>query len=267
MEGTMGKEREKERGAWIGAALASAGVVGAAWAADAARRAAGGRLMHRTLVELLLNALTADEPGTARHSRRVADLSYSLARCRGLGRRELARLRVAALLHDLGKIDDRFFHILHSPRGLSPRERAQMQAHPEQGARILEPLEAVHPGIRTVVASHHERWDGGGYPAGLAGEEIPLGSRIIALADAFDAITQPRGYQEPLPVEAAFATLTAGAGRQFDPELVRLLDAPALRTRWTGIARRGLEDERSHQAPPTPSTDGRRSRRPRVAAQ
>ncbi|HYJ78259.1 MAG TPA: HD domain-containing phosphohydrolase [Longimicrobiaceae bacterium] len=249
----MGERKGAARGAWIGAALASAGVVSAAWAADAARRAQGGRHLHRTLVELLLNALTVDEPATARHSRRVADLAFALARARGMGRRARATLRVAALLHDLGKIDDRFFHILHSRRRLSARERAEIEFHPEQSARILEPLESLHPGIQRIVASHHERWDGSGYPAGTAGEKIPLASRIISLADAFDAVTQPRGYSEPVPAAKALGMLRRGAGKQFDPELVRLLDAPALREEWGGIARKGLADERRHLADPSPT--------------
>ena len=227
-----------------GAALASAAALGAAWALDAWRRERHTKRLHRTLIDLLLNALTADDPVTARHSRRVADLSYALAQERGLARRELATLRVAALLHDMGKIDDRFFHIVHSRRPLTEEQRAEMEFHPHQSASILQPLEKLHPGIQAIVSSHHECWNGEGYPRGLGGEEIPLAARIIAVADAFDAMTQPRKYRDPLSVEEALDILGEGAGRQFDPELVRLVEHAPVLEQWGAIARRGLADER-----------------------
>src|SRR3712207_1960886 len=173
--------KKKHVAGWMGVAWA-AGAVGTAWLLDAYRRTAEARVTHRILVDVLLNALTADDAITARHSRRVADLSYALARECGMSRRELATLRVAALLHDMGKIDDRFFHIVHSRDPLSEEERAEMEFHPHLSARILNPLEPIHPGITEVVGSHHECWDGGGYPKCLRGEQIPLGARIIAVA-------------------------------------------------------------------------------------
>jgi putative nucleotidyltransferase with HDIG domain len=240
--------------ALAGAALASAGLVAVAWALDVMRREENARLMHRRLVELLLNALTADDPVTARHSRRVADLSYALAEaCCRMSRREMATLRVAALLHDMGKIDDRFFLIVHSRKRLSDEQRAQMKHHPDRSATILRPLEEMHPGIQRIVSSHHECWDGSGYPCGLGGEEIPLAARIIALADVFDAMTQPRKYKEPMSVEEALEKLDEGAGRQFDPHLVELIEGGAVLARWTRIAREGLDDERDHLHHPNPT--------------
>jgi len=228
-------------------ALASAGVVGAAWLMDALRRDREMHLMHRRLVDLLLNALTADDPVTARHSRRVADLSFALAQaCGRLPRREMATLRVGALLHDMGKIDDRFFTIVHSRKRLSPEQRAEIKHHPHQSAAILQPLEELHPGIQRVVSSHHECWDGSGYPCGLVGEDIPLAARIITLADVFDAMTQPRKYKDPMPLEEAIEKLDEGSGRQFDPHLVELIENGGVLPRWTEIARRGLEDELCH---------------------
>ena len=110
----------KQTARLAGAAIASAGLVGAAWLLDALRRDRWERQMHRKLVDLLLNALTADDPVTARHSRRVADLAFALGAASGrLDRDEMATLRVAALLHDMGKIDDRFFVIVHSRKPLS----------------------------------------------------------------------------------------------------------------------------------------------------
>ena len=238
----------------VGAALASVCLMGAAWMSDAMRRDNATRRMHRQVVDLLLNALTADDPVTARHSRRVADLSYALAQaCGRLSRKEMATLRVGALLHDMGKIDDRFFLIVHSRKPLSEEQRAEIKHHPHQSARILEPLEDQHPGIMEIVSSHHECWDGSGYPHGTAGEEIPLAARIIALADVFDAMTQPRSYKEAMPVEEALEKLDEGCARQFDPHLVRLVETDRVLDRWIEIAHEGLDDELRHLAHPNPT--------------
>ena len=236
------------------AVLASAGLVACAWAVDAARRENATRRLHRQVVDLLLNALTADDPVTARHSRRVADLSYALGAASGrLARDEMATLRVAALLHDMGKIDDRFFLIVHSRKRLSEEQRAQIKHHPHQSACILEPLEELHPGLMKIVSSHHECWDGSGYPCGIAGEEIPLAARIIALADVFDAMTQPRSYKDAMPVEEALEKLDEGCGRQFDPHLVALVEGDRVLDRWIEIAHAGLDDELRHLAHPNPT--------------
>lgn len=227
-------------------ALAVGGMaaLAAGWAWDAHRRAEEERMAHRTLVEVLLNALSADEPATARHSRRVADLAFALAGEARLPRRPTAVLRVAALLHDLGKMDDRFFDIVHSSRPLSPAQRREMEMHPVEGAHILEPLDRIFPGVRAAVEHHHECWDGGGYPGELRGEAIPLAARIISVADVFDAMTQPRTYRGPLPTAEALGEIRRGAGTKFDPRVVALLDRPRLVARWEEIARRGLEEER-----------------------
>lgn len=225
-----------------------ASVLGAAWLADAFRRTERARVTHRILVDVLLNALTADDAITARHSRRVADLSFALAQQCGLPRRERATLRVAALLHDMGKIDDRFFEIVHSRDPLSEEDRAEMEFHPHLSARILEPLDPIHPGLTSIVASHHECWDGTGYPLGCAGDAIPLGGRIIAVADVFDAMTQPRAYKEGMPVAEAFERLRKSAGHQFDPHLVELVHAYPVRDQWEEIACNGQLDERREQA-------------------
>ena len=226
------------------AALLGAGAVAAAWALDAARRRRGLHRLHRRTVDLLLNALTAEDPVTARHSRRVADLSYALAEAAGMRGRDLRVLRVAALLHDMGKIDDRFFHIVHSRKPLSEEQRREIRSHPHQSAHILAPLEGEHPGLREIVSAHHECWDGSGYPRGLAGEAIPLASRVIALADAFDAMTQPRKYRPAKPVAEAIRELCEGAGAQFDPRLAALTVTSPVRDAWTEIAERCLFAER-----------------------
>ncbi len=232
----------------LGAAVVAGGLAGAAWTAGARREKRQSKRLHRTLVQLLLNTLSSGDPATARHSRRVADLTDSLAEALELPSRERATLRVAALLHDMGKIDDRFFHIIHSREPLSKQQRNEIKHHPCESAYILEPLEPTHPEISRIVASHHESWNGSGYPKGLAGEEIPLAARIISVADVFDAVTQPRAYHDPLSVEDAFAELRKDAGSKFDPQIVALLDRPEVREQWTQIARSGRAEERERGA-------------------
>ncbi|HEU0016428.1 MAG TPA: HD domain-containing phosphohydrolase [Longimicrobium sp.] len=240
----MPKESEGSRPRLGAAAAVYALVVSVGWLLDAGRRRRSERMLHRRTVELLLNALTAGDPVTARHSRRVADLSYALGCELRLPRDERRTLRVAALLHDMGKIDDRFYDIVHSRKPLTDEQRAEIERHPHESAHILAPLEPEHPGIRAIVSSHHECWDGSGYPAGLRGEEIPVGARIISLADAFDAMTQPRKYRDALPVEKALAELRGGAGTQFDPALVKLAESARVRKEWEEIAKRDLFAER-----------------------
>jgi putative nucleotidyltransferase with HDIG domain len=252
----MPSNEEGSRLGPVGAALASAGVVAFAWLVDAMRRERTAAQMHRDMVDILLNALTAGDPVTARHSRRVADLSYGLAKAVGMHGEELRTLRIGALLHDMGKIDDRFFHIIHSRKPLSEKERAEIKNHPHESAHILAPLETEHPGIQQIVSSHHECWDGSGYPRGLEETEIPLGARIIALADAFDAMTQPRKYRDALPMETALSELRKGSGSQFDPALVKVVSADPVRGEWEAVARRDTFAERCAADGITPEGDG-----------
>jgi putative nucleotidyltransferase with HDIG domain len=240
----MPRDEEGARLGPVAIALATAALVSVGWLVDAMRRERTAAQLHRDMVDILLNALTAGDPVTARHSRRVADLSYVLAEAAGMRGRDLRTLRIAALLHDMGKIDDRFFHIIHSRKPLTGQQRAEIKSHPWESAHILAPLETEHPGIQQIVSSHHECWDGTGYPRGLETEHIPLGARIISVADAFDAMTQPRKYRDALPLETALAELRKGSGSQFDPELVELVHAEPVRTEWHDVAQRDLFAER-----------------------
>lgn len=246
MFSTQGSSAPRHRAAKA-LALVGAATVGAAWKLDALRRDRRTARIHRVAIELLLNALRADDAVTGRHSRRVADLSDALADQLRMKRQERATLRVASLLHDLGKVDDRFFYIVHSRDPLTAEQRAEIEGHPAHGADILEPLEAIHPGIREIVSSHHECWDGSGYPEARSGSRIPLGARIIALADVFDALTQPRAYRDPVEVPVALDYLREGAHTKFDPALVELIATPQVWTRWARIARKGLREERARQ--------------------
>ena len=193
--------------------------------ADAALESPGERtnLLDDVRARLLrlVEALDASDSCTATHSRSVGELSRALGERLGLGAADLLELELAALFHDLGKIvipRD----ILTKPGPLGPHELAIMRRHPEWGATLL----ATVPGLQavaTIVRFHHERWDGGGYPSGLSAERIPVASRIVAICDAYDAMVSGRPYRRALTEEAAVEELCAGAGSQFDPALVDLL--------------------------------------------
>jgi putative nucleotidyltransferase with HDIG domain len=163
------------------------------------------------------------------HSPNVASLAVAIARRLGWTDEELGSLRIAAMLHDVGKaaIPD---SILRKPGKLTTEEFAEIKQHPLLGAGIVERvdgLEDIVPWIRHA----HEHWDGSGYPDGLAGEDIPLASRILLVADAYDAMTAPRPYRDPLPAEEAIEELERHRGTQFDTTcvdaLVAHLRAPA----------------------------------------
>lgn len=172
------------------------------------------------VMKSLVAALEAKDDYTRGHSERVYGLSVQIAERLGLPDKEIKILAWAALLHDMGKIgvDER---ILKKPGKLTDEEYEAIKTHPAKGAAMLDPimqLRAVIPGIR----HHHERWDGRGYPDGLAGEDVPLLGRIIAVADTYDAIVSSRPYRPARTAEQALAVIREGAGSQFDPEIAEV---------------------------------------------
>ena len=192
-------------------------------------------------LETLLNAIEANDEETGLHVRRVAACALILADAAGLDEGQLRAVERVALFHDIGKIHEALFDIVHEPRRLSPSERRAIATHPSRGAEVLAPLHAFYPELRGGVMAHHERWDGTGYPRGLRGRRIPLAARIVTIADTFDAVRQSRRYRRGAGVARAAEVLSAGRGTQFDPELVDLallppvLDAmAAVRTRRGG---------------------------------
>ncbi|MFQ5818150.1 MAG: diguanylate cyclase [Terriglobia bacterium] len=170
-------------------------------------------------VTSLAFAIDAKDHYTQGHSQNVARYSVALGRHLGLPEKEVEELRVAAILHDVGKIGIPE-HILHKPAPLDPDEFERMKEHVVLGARLLEPLHTI-PALQKMVRHQHEHFDGRGYPDGLTGEAIPLGSRIIALADAFDTLVSERTYKRAHTPAEAVAELHRGAGTQFDPKLVK----------------------------------------------
>jgi HD-GYP domain-containing protein (c-di-GMP phosphodiesterase class II) len=161
----------------------------------------------------------AKDPYTAGHAERVGELAEATAVAMGLGLYEQNLVKEAAQLHDIGKIGVSD-SVLGKTGRLTEEEYEEIRRHPEQGARIVGALRSMAP-LVPVIRHHHERWDGKGYPDGLAGEDIPVGARIMAIADTYDAMTSDRPYRRAmLPVEA-FDEIKGLAGSQFEPAVVR----------------------------------------------
>jgi response regulator RpfG family c-di-GMP phosphodiesterase len=190
---------------------------------------------YRMTLKALATALETRDSETHGHSERVVSFSLRLGREMGLGADEMRSLEFGSLLHDIGKIGVPDA-ILRKPARLDEEEWEEMKLHPLHGQQILRGIEFLE-GAARVVAQHHEKWDGTGYPLGLRGEEIDLNARIFAVADAFDAITSDRVYRVGRAYAAALAELERCAGRQFDPRVVEAFRrVPA--SEWEGLRRR-----------------------------
>jgi diguanylate cyclase (GGDEF)-like protein/putative nucleotidyltransferase with HDIG domain len=201
----------------------------------AAKAAGGGRVQsasetadpdgasdgHRDAILGLAEALTERDRYTGEHSESVVELAARVGRGLGLNASEVERVRMAALLHDIGKvaIPD---SILNKDGPLDDREWEIMREHPVIGERILRAIPGMGP-VARIVRHEHERFDGGGYPDGLAGEEVPIGSRIILACDAYHAMTSDRPYRKAMSHGEAVRELVAGAGTQFDPAVTEIL--------------------------------------------
>jgi len=168
----------------------------------------------------LANAIEAKDSYTRGHSERLAKLAGACAERMGLRPDEVGAVKLGAILHDVGKIGipDR---ILRQAMALTEDEMAWMRRHPQIGADIIAPVEGLHH-IAPLIRHHHEKWDGTGYPNGLKGEEIPLGSRIISVADAFEAMVADRLYRPSLGLAKAMEEIKTGSGTHFDPSVVQV---------------------------------------------
>ena len=189
---------------------------------------------------LLSDVLEFEDEYTAQHSRSVVDLVNAVADELGIAPDERQELEFAAMLHDVGKISIPK-EILHKPAALTDREFEIIKHHTIEGQFMLDRVGGLLGRVGEVVRSCHERWDGRGYPDGLAGEEIPIAARIVFACDAYNAMTTDRPYRGAMPCEAAVAELQANTGSQFDPKIVAALmkvveqGAPALVTTTDGV--------------------------------
>jgi putative two-component system response regulator len=183
-----------------------------------AQQAGKIRALSLSAITALVTALEAKDEYTSGHSQRVAEIAAAIAMQMNLPQNIIDHVHLAGLVHDIGKIGVRE-SVLNKPDRLTPEELQHARRHPEIGENILLPI-GGDEGIQKVVRAHHERYDGTGYPDGLKGDEIPLGARILAVSDAYEAMTSERPYRSPLSNEAARAELGRGKGTQFDPSVV-----------------------------------------------
>jgi diguanylate cyclase (GGDEF)-like protein/putative nucleotidyltransferase with HDIG domain len=177
--------------------------------------------LHLRTIEALALAIDAKDHSTHMHLHRVRSYALEIAKEMGLSEQETDALRAAALLHDIGKlaVPD---HIINKPGRLTPEEFAKMKIHPVVGAEILEKVEFPYA-VAPIVRSHHEKWNGKGYPDGLKAEEIPIGARILSAVDCLDAIASDRQYRKARPLDEAMKTVAEEAGISFDPKVIEIL--------------------------------------------
>ncbi len=220
------------------------------------RRKLGERVAAASL-ESLLGAIDANDADTGAHVRRVASYAITLARAAGLSERDVHAVERVALFHDIGKIHAALFDIVHDDDDeLSEEERERIATHPARGAEVLRPLEVFYPELPDGVLSHHERWDGEGYPRGLRAAEIPVAARIVAIADTFDVLTAGRSYRDAGSLVEGWRTIERGRGSQFDPRLVDIFLSVRVRRR----AERALH-RKAHRKVDVPRRRGRTPKR------
>ena len=188
--------------------------------------------LHLRTIEALALAIEAKDQTTGEHLQRVRVYAMELAKELGLSEDETEALRAASVLHDIGKLAVPE-HIISKPGKLTPEEFEKMKIHPMVGAEILEQVDFPYP-VVPIVRAHHEKWDGSGYPNGLAGEAIPIGARILAAVDCLDALASDRQYRKALPLDEAMAKVVADAGKSFDPQVVAILQRRYIELEKTG---------------------------------
>jgi putative nucleotidyltransferase with HDIG domain len=179
--------------------------------------------VNRDLLELMVKAIEARDPYTSGHSLRVSRIAGVLARDIGLPGKLVELIETAALLHDVGKIHEEYASILRKEQRLTEQERALINTHPIRSFELVRTISGFRGGVDLAVRHHHENWDGSGYPDGLSGKAIPVGARIIMVADTVDAMTTDRPYRVALTFDEVVEELARYSGIQFDPELVEVL--------------------------------------------
>ncbi len=186
--------------------------------------------VNRELLELMVKAIEARDPYTSGHSLRVSEYARQIARELGLNPKQVDQIGTAALLHDVGKIHEDFAPLLRKAGRLTPEERMLMQAHPVRSADLASTIAEFRGRVQADIRNHHENYDGTGYPDGLVGEAIPIGARIIMIADTIDAMTTDRPYRKALSLAKTVEEMIKYSGHQFDPKLVQLVSkSPSIR--------------------------------------
>src|SRR3954464_9444669 len=175
--------------------------------------------LHLATIEALALAIDAKDQTSQSHIRRVQLYAAALARALGIPENDIQGVKTAALLHDIGKLAVPE-HILSKPGPLTQEEFQKIRIHPQVGAEIISGVPFPYP-VAPLILSHHERWDGKGYPAGLKGEEIPLGARILSVVDYFDALMSERPYHKAMSFDAAIGLLRQESGKALDPRVVQ----------------------------------------------
>jgi putative nucleotidyltransferase with HDIG domain len=205
--------------------------------------------VNRELLELMVKAIEARDPYTSGHSVRVAEYARIMARELGLSAKQVDNIATAALLHDVGKIYDEFAMLLRKEGRLTPAERMIMQTHPTRSAELVGTIGGLRGTVQSAIRHHHENFDGTGYPDGLAGDETPIGARIIMIADTIDAMTTDRPYRRARSFVQAMDELEKYAGTQFDPKLVHLVSKSVGIRRLLGPEQLGSADPAPVHAP------------------
>lgn len=196
--------------------------------------------LNQDLLRVLVKTLEARDPYTSGHSIRVAERSRKVAQAIHLKPSQARSVETAALLHDIGKIDLAYGEILRQAGPLTPTQRELIRAHPDKGVEIIQSVRSLAPEILRCVRHHHEWFDGSGYPVGLAGEDIPLGARIIMISDSIDAMLTDRPYRSALSPDEVRQELLRNSGTQFDPELVEVALSIGILEEAAASRRRGL---------------------------
>jgi HD-GYP domain-containing protein (c-di-GMP phosphodiesterase class II) len=227
-------------------ALADAAVLTAA-----TRREETTHLVTRlaaAVFESLLHAIDANDPETGAHVRRVAIAAVILTRAADGDTVRQHRVERVALFHDIGKINGALFDVMRGSVGLTAAERRLIATHADRGAEVVQPLASFYPELPAAVRAHHEWWNGHGYPRRLRGTAIPFEARVVAIADVFDALTHRRRYKAALPVAKADEVISAGRGKQFDPELTDLFLSPPVQDEIAAALRvRGTRARATHR--------------------
>lgn len=213
-------------------------------------------------LESLLRAIDANDPQTGAHVRRVAAYALIIADAADVSESERRTIELASLFHDIGKIHEAMFDIVHESGKLTPAERRALRTHPARGADVLAPIASFHPQLAEAVLAHHERWDGSGYPKGLGGNRIPIAARVVMIADTFDAITFRRRYRDGRTTREAARIICDGAGTQFDPGLVQLMMQPPVFERIQAAHRQHAR--RGNTIPKRKGGVAKKKRMPRV---